>query len=551
MNFHYYILVFLLLFGANCFSQDVAVIDSLNEEAVIYAKQGDMQKASEIFLRCYNEALKTDDEVLKDRIANNLGNVFSLLKDHNKAIKYYKISLKSRLKDKDTLRIIDSYNNLTALYIGTKEYSKALDYAKEAYSLSKQIKNEKVMALSLHNTGSVYGKLKKPIKALEYYLLAKPNINHDPYFKAQNLCNIGASYSDIANDRKAILFYREAQVIADKNRYKEIQKGIYYGFMKSFRTLNQHDSAWEYQEKWALLKDSLYNRRLTGAIQELEANYEAAAKDKKIAELARKGAEANLKAEENQKWLAIMGIGIIVIIMLAMLIIGNSKSKRQKQALMFVSQRVELEQKALRAQMNPHFMFNALNSIQSLIASDKNEKAAIYLAEFSKLMRLALDASLNNQLTLSEEIEIIEKYLTLEKLRFKEKFEWSINVNNILNKEKIIVPSMFIQPIIESAIIHGVLKDNSESGKIEVEISLNEKQQLQVEVYNNGAKLVGSYLDEESFGDGLSIVKQRIMGMDNRNTFEIKSIEDKGFVTCATMILNKTKGGNDFNYCLL
>ena len=161
---------------------------------------------------------------------------------------------------------------------------------------------------------------------------------------------------------------------------------------------------------------------------------------------------------------------LIFRILLAMVIISGlwifiyrrikrikNKNEVERKLLEIERQKFELEQKALRLQMNPHFIFNSLNSIQSYILSHDAEMAVTYLGKFSQLMRLILTNSGSNFIPLKEEIKSLRHYLDLEKLRFDDKFEYEINVDKRIDQEFIEIPPMIVQPYVENAIIHGIL----------------------------------------------------------------------------------------------
>ncbi|WP_373942203.1 histidine kinase [Polaribacter sejongensis] len=116
----------------------------------------------------------------------------------------------------------------------------------------------------------------------------------------------------------------------------------------------------------------------------------------------------------------------------------------------------DLELKALRSQMNPHFVHNSLNAIQYYIQQNDVETSENYLAKFSKLMRQFFDYSRRKSVSLSEEISLLENYLQIEKLRFEEKIEYEIKVDPELDIEEEQIPSMLIQPLVENAINHGL-----------------------------------------------------------------------------------------------
>ncbi len=146
-------------------------------------------------------------------------------------------------------------------------------------------------------------------------------------------------------------------------------------------------------------------------------------------------------------------------------------------------QLAELEAKAIRAQMNPHFIFNSLNAIQECIVTEKVDAAYDYLSRFSKLLRLVLDNSDKNFIPLSSELETIRLYLSLESLRFSQSFAYSIEVADKLDKEDIYIPSLLLQPFAENAIWHGLrnkegekkllLKFSEKDGKLECVIEDN------------------------------------------------------------------------------
>jgi two-component system LytT family sensor kinase len=195
-----------------------------------------------------------------------------------------------------------------------------------------------------------------------------------------------------------------------------------------------------------------------------------------------------------------------------------------------------LRSSALRAQMNPHFTYNALNSIQSLIASDHTEQASVYLAEFSQLMRSALDASAHEVITLRKEINIVEKYLLLEKLRFKTKIEYDVQVDPNLLLDSILVPPMIIQPYVENAIIHGLLPKQT-PGNVKINIRKKEANQLIIVIKDDGIGFAKS-AESNSAGStskGMEITRSRILLLNRRNELDVESEEGNGTTVKITL----------------
>lgn len=191
-----------------------------------------------------------------------------------------------------------------------------------------------------------------------------------------------------------------------------------------------------------------------------------------------------------------------------------------------------LEQKALLAQMNPHFIFNSLNSIQSFLLFNENELAERYLIKLSQLIRMTLTNSRESEITVQEEIDVLTKYLELEKMRFKDRFEFEIDI--ALSKEELnlFVPPMLIQPFIENSIIHG-FKQLNQGGLINLSFKTINNGKLVVEVMDNGLgylKNKGNTKDSTHKSYGTQITSERLSlfkeKYDSEFDFSIRTIED-------------------------
>ena len=169
--------------------------------------------------------------------------------------------------------------------------------------------------------------------------------------------------------------------------------------------------------------------------------------------------------------LMIAAVAVIIVAIIFQVRIRAIKQKEENEKLGYKNRLLFLEQQSLNASMNRHFIFNSLNSIQYFINSSDKLSANKYLSSFAKLIRKNLDSSTSNNfiVTLQEEIDRIELYLTLEKMRFQEKFEYKLSISSSLDTESIEIPSMILQPFVENSIIHGVLPLDRK-GLIEIKI---------------------------------------------------------------------------------
>ncbi|ANI88991.1 hypothetical protein A9P82_06595 [Arachidicoccus ginsenosidimutans] len=178
------------------------------------------------------------------------------------------------------------------------------------------------------------------------------------------------------------------------------------------------------------------------------------------------------------------------------------------------AQKTKLELQAIQAQLNPHFMFNALGSIQYLVNNNDKENANQYLTEFSSLLRNSLYNNEQEMVPLSKELQTMDSYIRLEKLRFN--FQYQLNVAQNIQPENISIPTLLIQPMIENAIKHGIssLKEN---GVLLINIEQKTKD-LVVEIKDNGK---GFDTTQPSKGFGIKLVKERIEVL-NKQGYKIK-----------------------------
>lgn len=191
----------------------------------------------------------------------------------------------------------------------------------------------------------------------------------------------------------------------------------------------------------------------------------------------------------------------------------------------------ELELKALQAQMNPHFIFNAINAIQHFIINKNVRDANNYLSKFAQLMRLYLESSKNKFIPLSQEILLLTLYLELEKLRFSDKMDYSIQIDSNLDVDSVDIPSMLLQPFIENSINHGITALKDRKGFIEIIMS-QQNDKLLIIIEDNGIGIKKSEEQQTNYihthkSRGMQIVNERISTLqqsENRK-IEIKIID--------------------------
>jgi LytS/YehU family sensor histidine kinase len=222
-------------------------------------------------------------------------------------------------------------------------------------------------------------------------------------------------------------------------------------------SLQKQKAQTEYVEKQ--VSDELFRKQLKIDMLEKERGL-----GEKTIDLLRKDDEVKEQRMSNQNLLIyMMGFGFLAVVVASFLVYRGSRQKKVASELLALQ--------GLRSQMNPHFIFNALNSVNHYIAGNDERKANKYLSEFSRLMRSVMENSQKDFIPLSTEIEILELYLGLEHARFSDKFDYEFTVDETIDREQFYVPPMLLQPYIENAVWHG-LRYRETKGKLSVNIKM-------------------------------------------------------------------------------
>lgn len=219
-------------------------------------------------------------------------------------------------------------------------------------------------------------------------------------------------------------------------------------------------------------------------------------------------------------WVLAGQIAVFIVIAISFIIAHRrNKKKKQVDEIKHLLQLSEFESRLLRSQMHPHFVFNALNSINNLILHDESEKASNYLVKFSQLLRRQLLFSTEQEVSLEDELETVRLYLLVEELRFSESFTWSIEVDPLLNPNNLAVPPMILQPYVENAIWHGLLPKKGEK-KIKIMVEDFSLNQILIRIQDNGigmaasAELTPNYKKHRSFGMEMGERRLQLLNAD-------------------------------------
>ncbi|SMD17418.1 Two component regulator propeller [Pedobacter nyackensis] len=192
-------------------------------------------------------------------------------------------------------------------------------------------------------------------------------------------------------------------------------------------------------------------------------------------------------------------------------VVTRIQKNKEQQQLLLKNKILMLEQRALQAMMNPHFVFNVMNSIQHYINTKDTNSANKILTGFAKLIRKNLEICTKSFISLDEEVEYLELYLSLEKKRFGEKFKYHIKLGRDIDKEETLIPSMILQPYIENAIWHGLMP-KEDGGNLNICIDLKDEDHLLIQIIDDGVGIDNSLKNKKGHhvSKGMNLTKERI-----------------------------------------
>ena len=420
-----------------------------------YTNNGNFEEALKIELEALDLRLQCGDSTNIAAYYQRLGEVYKQLGIRDK----WKSSLETanRLSDhpkyasfKTKIGIMNDYGGI---YEAERQYNEAIKVYLKMYELSKKEDYLNGIATALTNMSPVYRNMGQNEKALkcarEALQIQLKRENGYGQLTAYN--QLGEVYLVMGSLNQAQENFQKGLKLSLNMNYINEQIESLNGLYRVARKKGNLKDALLYHEKWSQLEDSLQNTDLQKKLTEIETRYQTGKKEQQIKLL---NSENKLKSSriELQK-LTIGGGSLFFLILLVFaFFIFNQKRKQQ------ITRQNELEQKLLRSQMNPHFIFNSLGAIQQFMMKNDGRKAAFYLSSFSSLMRSILKNSREELITLQEEKQTLENYLHLHQLRLGNRLSFVVNVAEELEMEDTILPPMLIQPFVENAIIHGIEK---------------------------------------------------------------------------------------------
>ena len=493
--------------------------EAFRVKGVGYSYLNNTELAVKNYIEALNYFIKTNDLSRQARVYNNIGILYKQI-DLSKAHYYLNKALHIAKKSSETELMAGLYFNLSEIYRKKNDFKNSLDFIEKSNTIFTRLRDTTYIIIYFQNSGLIYCGLKK-FETAEYYLLeairqAKQKklykvlvgsylplvsvyLEQRKFDKAYNSVQEGLKYASMLKDSTSInyLLYKDYEINERLKRYSSA--------LNQLKKVYKHDSLLlAKQQSDNIEKTTKYYIHL----QKLQEK------------------ELIIAKQQNKEtifwWILTIIIALILFAIIAGLVIRyHLKKKREKEKLEINSKINMLEQKALQAFMNPHFIYNILTTIQFFIGIQDSTSANYTLGKFAKLMRRHLEICMNTTITLYEEIQYLDLYLSLEKMRFSNKMEYSIHITPKIDTDNIFIPSMLIQPFIENSLWHGLMPKNN-GGSIKVDFKYVNNL-LTISIIDNGIGITNSLNTKKNShtSRGLELIHERVNLLNKLNEKKI------------------------------
>ncbi|WP_257669970.1 tetratricopeptide repeat-containing sensor histidine kinase [Parapedobacter tibetensis] len=402
----------------------------------------------------------------------NLGALYAQQKDFQHARQYLERAL-ATIKE-ENVRRLHIMANLAALYLDQGDLEQAESLTLEAITSAKTLNQAYIEATLYTNLSKLYtetNQWKRAIPAGERALHIKDSIKQGSLVAPR--VNIGYAYENLGALDTAMKYYHDA--LGDASGTELL--GVLQNLKRIAKKVGNLRESLRYYDRYDQVKDSIAELNRQAQVAELTEKYESKQKQGEIDHLQ---AESKLQGKLIARQRVLVGISLALLLLFAVLVYVWLKQNKTRQAL----EKSKMQQRFLLTQLNPHFIFNALQSVQSYIFKNKPETSMEYLNSFAKLIRSVLEHSDHDTISLEEEMEMIRNFLHLQQLNHQNDFTYEITPGEPpAELDGLHIPAMLVQPFVENAVIHG-MRDVPE-GKISVNFK-QEEGLLKITICDNG-----------------------------------------------------------------
>ncbi len=427
---------------------------TLGNIGMIYKRRGEYSKALEYYLKEIEVFSEINHIAGLTSIYLNMGNIAVSMNNYERAEGYYNSGLKLAEETDNIRDRINALNNLGVIY----EMQNKLEEALKAYKKSLKIvlnTGDTTMESKLYlNIGIIYRRTEALDKAATYFKksldIRKLRGDYEEligvYHEMFELAFAKKEY------KKAEQFLGTIQDLTQINNDQSWAGDLSVAYYKLYKGIGKYELALNFFEEYKEIKDSIQSALNKEMYNDLMVKYDMGQTKQKMELMTQETRIQNLELDKKNAWLVAM-IVIMLLGIIAIIVSFRINKLKAEHKLM------SLDQKVLLSQMNPHFLFNALTAVQSLVLDNESDKANMYLSELGTLVRNVLEDSREEHISLRKELSTLEKYIDLQKLRFDFPLEFRFEIDERIDLDELNIPPMLTQPFIENAFVHANLQE--------------------------------------------------------------------------------------------
>lgn len=501
-------------------------LNLLNLLGQTYIEMSDYDSAMSQYKQLLRESEESKNLRYQGFALNNIAYIYYQNDDLEKASKYHHMALEVRLKSGEEKRIGTSYNNIGLIFFHQDSLEQSLRYYELALEMFREANYGWAESNVLNNIGNVYLKLGDYKQAHAYHKMGLDIRKRDEDHRG-----IAESFKNIARIYIRESSFVQAEQAIEKGMHSALQvdskhliKEFYLLRYEMAEEKGDFEEALERYTRYTQIKDSLTGLESLNRIAELEIQYETVKKEQHIQVLEWE----NMTARDELRNRTIFFAALVVVFILALVILILFVRQNRLKASLRIEQQ---KQRLLRSQMNPHFMYNALSAIQNFILQNNPMDSVSYIADFSGLMRLVLEGSRSESVSLADDIRLVQSYLKLQQLRFSNAFEFQLNIGNDIITELMSIPPMLLQPFIENAVEHGMRTLTPGTGHISI-LYERKDSNLQVTISDNGPGIKEGTKSSKHRSLATTITRERLGSIKKTQgvsiQMEISSIDNEG-----------------------
>ena len=506
-------------------------IFSLNMLGVVYRRKEAIKTA----LDYCQEALELAETIESPSLGikrsinvslNSIGNMYQTLKQYDRAISQFERSLQLETEIGNKRGMAVNHQNIGDCLQAQGKLEAALENYRIALGYDEEIGSESGKTICNNGIAEIYiqqGKHKEALELLRPTLATAEKIG-DQFITTSLYLNLGWALTRNGSYQEAARSLRNGlQLSEGYNLLGLTARG--YALLSELERLRGNPT--EALKFFKLAKDyeaRVYNDVNMNYLNDVIIRYDTEKKNNQIQTLERENEIVKLRLRRNQTTLVVSGLLLALFTLILYILYRQYQLNNEKKML-------SLEQNLLRSQMNPHFLFNSLNSIKLYIINNEQKHAVHYLNKFSKLVRKILDASSVREIPLAEELETADLYMNIENIRFSNEIDFKIEMEPEIDPHLVKVPSLILQPFLENALWHGLSPKKGEKS-ILIKVRRKKKGFIEISITDNGVgrevaeKLKKSrVLKRKSVG--IDITKERLANFsrDYQHTFKLEIVD--------------------------